>query len=67
MFRPIDEKSLIGYIKATPSFSSEIGDSYNDITIKEVGDGHLNFVDDSFVIKQEIGEVIISAVRQFHW
>ncbi|KAK8698891.1 hypothetical protein V6N13_114997 [Hibiscus sabdariffa] len=43
-----------------PSFSSEIGDSYNDITTKEVGDGDLNSSDGtwgSFVIKQALSYV----------
>ncbi|KAK8568202.1 hypothetical protein V6N13_106136 [Hibiscus sabdariffa] len=43
-----------------PSFSSEIGDSYTDITTKEVGDGDLNFSDGtwgSFVIKQALSYV----------
>ncbi|XP_039040890.1 methylthioribose kinase-like [Hibiscus syriacus] len=57
---PLDEEQLVVYIKATPSFSSEIGENYNDITIKEVGDGNLNFVYivdgtwGSFVIKQTL-------------
>ncbi|KAJ4716220.1 Methylthioribose kinase [Melia azedarach] len=59
-FRPLDEKSLIEYIKATPSLSSKIGNKFDDLTIKEVGDGNLNFVyivigsSGSFVIKQAI-------------
>ncbi|XVE93445.1 hypothetical protein REPUB_Repub01dG0193200 [Reevesia pubescens] len=59
-FRPLDEKSLIEYIKATPSLSSKIGDKYDDLKVKEVGDGNLNFVyivlgsTGSFVIKQAL-------------
>ncbi|XP_017971154.1 PREDICTED: methylthioribose kinase [Theobroma cacao] len=59
-FRPLDEKSLVEYIKVTPFLSSKIGDKYDDIKIKEVGDGNLNFVyivvgaSGSFVIKQAL-------------
>ncbi|ESR36156.1 methylthioribose kinase [Citrus sinensis] len=59
-FRPLDDKSLLEYIKATPSLSSKIGNKFDDLTIKEVGDGNLNFVyivvgtSGSFVIKQAL-------------
>ncbi|TYH94171.1 hypothetical protein ES332_A12G022900v1 [Gossypium tomentosum] len=59
-FRPLDENSLIEYIKATPSLSSKIGHNYDGLKIKEVGDGNLNFVyiivapSGSFVIKQAL-------------
>ncbi|GKV26401.1 hypothetical protein SLEP1_g35716 [Rubroshorea leprosula] len=59
-FRPLDEKSLVEYIKATPILSSKLGDKFDDLKIKEVGDGNLNFVfivvndSGSFVIKQAL-------------
>ncbi|KAJ0010065.1 hypothetical protein Pint_33840 [Pistacia integerrima] len=59
-FRRLDEDSLIEYIKATPSLSSKIGNKFDDLTIKEVGDGNLNFVyivagsSGSFVLKQAL-------------
>ncbi|KAA8545815.1 hypothetical protein F0562_020734 [Nyssa sinensis] len=59
-FRPLDEKSLVEYIKATPSLSSKLGNQFDDLQIKEVGDGNLNFVyivigrSGSFVIKQAL-------------
>ncbi|KAK8604453.1 hypothetical protein V6N13_099395 [Hibiscus sabdariffa] len=59
-FRPLDENSLIEYIKATPSLSSRISDTYDGLKVKEVGDGNLNFVyivlapSGSFVIKQAL-------------
>ncbi|XP_059652951.1 methylthioribose kinase-like [Cornus florida] len=59
-FRPLDEKSLIEYIKATPSLSSKLGNHFDDLQVKEVGDGNLNFVyivvggSGSFVIKQAL-------------
>ncbi|XP_044481061.1 methylthioribose kinase-like [Mangifera indica] len=59
-YRRLDEDSLIEYIKATPSLSSKIGNKFDDLTIKEVGDGNLNFVyivigtSGSFVIKQAL-------------
>lgn len=57
-FRPLDETSLIEYIKTVPSLSSKLGNNLDDLRIKEVGDGNLNFVyivvgpAGSFVIKQ---------------
>ncbi|GLT76695.1 hypothetical protein SLA2020_483400 [Shorea laevis] len=59
-FRPLDEKLLVAYIKATPSLASKLGDKFDDLKIKEVGDGNLNFVyvvvnaSGSFVIKQAL-------------
>ncbi|OVA02046.1 Aminoglycoside phosphotransferase [Macleaya cordata] len=58
-FRALDEKSLVEYIKATPSLCSKLGNQLDDLQIKEVGDGNLNFVyivigsAGSFVIKQQ--------------
>lgn len=57
-FRPLDEKALIEYIKATPTLALKLGNRFDDLQIKEVGDGNLNFVyivigpSGSFVIKQ---------------
>ncbi|KAL9141472.1 hypothetical protein ABFS82_14G106100 [Erythranthe guttata] len=59
-FRPLDEKSLVEYLKATPSLSVKLGDQFDKLEIKEVGDGNLNFVyiviglSGSFVIKQAL-------------
>lgn len=59
-FRPLDEKSLVEYIKATPALYSKLGNQVDDLQIKEVGDGNLNFVfivltsSGSFVIKQAL-------------
>ncbi|KAJ6692451.1 METHYLTHIORIBOSE KINASE [Salix purpurea] len=59
-FRTLDEKYLVEYIKATPALSDKIGNNFDDLKIKEVGDGNLNFVyivvspAGSFVIKQAI-------------
>ena len=56
----MDEKSLVEYIKTVPSLSAKLGDNLDGLTIKEVGDGNLNFVyivigsSGSFVIKQVI-------------
>ncbi|KAL9244947.1 hypothetical protein vseg_018661 [Gypsophila vaccaria] len=58
-FRPLDEKSLIEYIKSTPALSSVVGTTDN-LAVKEVGDGNLNFVfivsspSSSLVIKQAL-------------
>eukprot|EP00262_Sarcandra_glabra_P019270 TRINITY_DN7204_c0_g1_i2.p1 TRINITY_DN7204_c0_g1~~TRINITY_DN7204_c0_g1_i2.p1 ORF type:complete len:457 (-),score=67.69 TRINITY_DN7204_c0_g1_i2:178-1440(-) len=59
-FRALDEKSLIEYIKATPSLCFQLGNQFDSLEIKEVGDGNLNFVyivvgsAGSFVVKQAI-------------
>ncbi|GAB4852867.1 hypothetical protein Ancab_017064 [Ancistrocladus abbreviatus] len=59
-FRPLDEKSLVEYIRATPSLVSKLDGQLDDLQIKEVGDGNLNFVfivvgsAGSFVIKQAL-------------
>ncbi|ERN08846.1 hypothetical protein AMTR_s00015p00092750 [Amborella trichopoda] len=59
-FHALDEKSLVQYIESTPSLSSLLGHRlHEDLNVKEVGDGNLNFVyivvgdqGGSFVIKQ---------------
>ncbi|XP_015892828.3 methylthioribose kinase [Ziziphus jujuba] len=59
-FRPLDEKSLVDYIKFVPALFSKLGNNLDGLTIKEVGDGNLNFVyivagpSGSFVIKQAL-------------
>lgn len=59
-FKPLNEKSLVEYIKATPSLSSRLGDKYDeDLVIKEVGDGNLNFV---FIVVGSTGSLVIKQV-----
>ncbi|KDP45914.1 hypothetical protein JCGZ_15474 [Jatropha curcas] len=59
-FRPLDENALVEYIKATPVLSNKIGNEFDNLEVKEVGDGNLNFVyivigsAGSFVIKQAL-------------
>ncbi|KAL1342862.1 hypothetical protein HN51_029340 [Arachis hypogaea] len=59
-FRPLDDNSLIEYIKSVPALSSKIGNDFDTLSVKEVGDGNLNFVfivlnsTGSFVIKQAL-------------
>ncbi|CAN6250591.1 unnamed protein product [Urochloa humidicola] len=56
-FRPLDEASLIAYIKATPALASRLGGgSLDSIEIKEVGDGNLNFV---YIVKSSSGAIVI--------
>lgn len=55
-FRVLDEKSLIEYIKATPSLASKLGNELENLKIKEVGDGNLNFV---YIIISPSGSVVI--------
>ncbi|XP_039131640.1 methylthioribose kinase 1-like [Dioscorea cayenensis subsp. rotundata] len=59
-FRPLDEKSLVEYMKATPALSARLRNQLDSLSIKEVGDGNLNFVyivigpGGSLVIKQAL-------------
>jgi 5-methylthioribose kinase len=61
-FRPLDEASLLAYIKATPALSSRLGGggSLDSIEIKEVGDGNLNFV---YIVQSEAGAMVVKQVR----
>lgn len=63
-FRALDEKSLIEYIRATPAVSFLLGDDLEGLTIKEVGDGNLNFV--YIVISSSGGSVVIKQVYFLH-
>ncbi|XP_020585278.1 methylthioribose kinase [Phalaenopsis equestris] len=56
-FRALDEKSLIEYIRATPAVFSLLGNDLEGLTVKEVGDGNLNFV--YIVISSSGGSVVI--------
>lgn len=55
-FRPLDEKSLVEYIKAVPSLSSKLGSNLDGLIIKEVGDGNLNFV---YIVIASSGSLVI--------
>ncbi|XP_059313966.1 methylthioribose kinase [Lycium ferocissimum] len=55
-FRPLDEKSLVEYIKATPSLVSILGKEFDKLEIKEVGDGNLNFV---YIVVAPSGSMVI--------
>jgi len=60
-FRPLDEASLVAYIKATPALASRLGGGALDsIEIKEVGDGNLNFV---YILKSGSGAIVVKQVR----
>ncbi|EMS58701.1 hypothetical protein TRIUR3_08387 [Triticum urartu] len=43
-FRPLDEASLVAYIRTTPALAASLGGRVDDLAVKEVGDGNLNFV-----------------------
>lgn len=58
-FKPLNEKSLVEYIRATPSLSSQLGNQLLDLQIKEVGDGNLNFV---FIVISPSGSLVIKQV-----
>ncbi|KAH7672261.1 Methylthioribose kinase protein [Dioscorea alata] len=55
-FRPLDEKSLVEYIKATPALSARLGNQLDSLSIKEVGDGNLNFV---YIVIGPAGSLVI--------
>jgi 5-methylthioribose kinase len=60
-FRPLDEASLVAYIKAMPALASHLGGSSLDsIEIKEVGDGNLNFV---YIVQSEAGAIVVKQVQ----
>jgi 5-methylthioribose kinase len=72
-FHPLDEKSLVEYIRSTPSLLSRLGGEaeLDHLTIKEVGDGNLNFVyivtspKGSFVAKQVFGTAPLFLLTNF--
>ncbi|CAL5209870.1 unnamed protein product [Lathyrus oleraceus] len=55
-FQPLNETTLIEYIKSIPSLSSKLANNFSDITVKEVGDGNLNFV---FIVSNSSGSLVI--------
>lgn len=55
-FRPLDDKSLLDYLKATPSLAAKLGNQFDKLQIKEVGDGNLNFV---FVVEGASGSLVV--------
>ncbi|XP_073123426.1 methylthioribose kinase [Henckelia pumila] len=55
-FRPLDEKILVEYLKATPSLAAKLGNQFDDLEIKEVGDGNLNFV---YIVIAPAGSLVI--------
>ncbi|KAJ7967527.1 Methylthioribose kinase [Quillaja saponaria] len=55
-FQPLNEKTLVDYIKAVPALSSKLGNKFDDLTIKEVGDGNLNFV---YIVYNTVGSFVI--------
>lgn len=60
-FRPLDEASLVEYIRATPVIRGllEGGSENGELSIKEVGDGNLNFV---YIVIGPCGSVVIKQV-----
>ncbi|XP_044481059.1 methylthioribose kinase-like [Mangifera indica] len=61
-FSPLDEKLLIEYIKATPTLSSKIGNKFDDLIIKEVGDGNMNFV---YIVAGTSGSLVIKQALEY--
>ncbi|TKY71259.1 Methylthioribose kinase [Spatholobus suberectus] len=54
-FRRLDERLVIEYVRDVPALSSRLGDDDN-ITVREIGDGNLNFV---FVVANSVGSFVI--------
>ncbi|KAL6844175.1 hypothetical protein ACP4OV_025848 [Aristida adscensionis] len=55
-FRPLDEASLLAYIKATPALASRLGGRLDAVTVREVGDGNLNFV---YIVLSDAGAIVV--------
>ncbi|KAL8151373.1 hypothetical protein V2J09_021181 [Rumex salicifolius] len=55
-FRPLDETSLLDYIKLTPPLVSQLGGQLDGLQIKEVGDGNLNFV---YIVVGSAGSLVV--------
>ncbi|KAF5198013.1 Methylthioribose kinase, partial [Thalictrum thalictroides] len=55
-FRALNEKSLVDYIKANPSICSKLGNQFEELQVKEVGDGNLNFV---YIVISPSGSLVI--------
>lgn len=50
---------MVEYIKSTPALSSKLNDQFDDLEIKEVGDGNLNFV---YIVVGPSGSLVIKQV-----
>ncbi|KMZ75190.1 S-methyl-5-thioribose kinase [Zostera marina] len=55
-FKALDENSLVEYIKSAPQIVSALGGDLNELSIKEVGDGNLNFV---YIVVGPSGSVVV--------
>lgn len=55
-FRPLDEASLVAYIRATPALAASLGGRVDALEVKEVGDGNLNFV---YIVLSDAGSVVV--------
>nr|BAK02290.1 predicted protein [Hordeum vulgare subsp. vulgare] len=55
-FRPLDEASLVAYIRATPALAASLGGRVDALSVKEVGDGNLNFV---YIVTSDAGSVVV--------
>jgi 5-methylthioribose kinase len=58
-FRPLDETSLVAYIRATPALAASLGGRVDALEVKEVGDGNLNFV---YIVLSDAGSVVVKQV-----
>ena len=59
-FRPLNEISLVEYIKATPALLAKLGGTVDNLHIKEVGDGNLNFV---YIVVAPAGSLVVKQVN----
>lgn len=60
-FRPLDEKLLVEYVKATPVLAEKLGNQFDKLEIEEVGDGNLNFV---YIVISPSGSLVIKQVTR---
>lgn len=61
-FRALDENSLVEYVKTAPEIISALGGDLNGLSIKEVGDGNLNFV---YIVVGPSGSVVVKQAIPF--
>lgn len=62
-FKPLDETQVAGYVKSQPQLVTILGGTSADWTVKEVGDGNLNFV---YILQGPKGSFVLKQVLKTH-
>jgi hypothetical protein len=58
-FRALDEASLAAYIETHPALAARLGGASADWSVKEVGDGNINFV---YIVVGPTGSLVLKQV-----